>query len=449
MYIIIMIKLVHVKGDDMMKKLFISLLSVGMLLGTFGAVEMNNTGSPNAMEQTVHADTTDNDSRTINYEVYKENSNQVSPMNAFFNKTAHIYTNDDGTYKVVLTAKVSHVTGLTASSIDNQQPKESAPYNKGLERYVDISFNIKNISDLNQIIKGVVSTNLLNLNVDKQDVDFKFDSSTLDSQGTTSSFADSLNKITDAENDANTALNNAKNIVDDTKTDSSDNNIIAAPTTTSDTTTNNNNNDSKTVLKELTYKIAKNNGDSSLVSPYFTNTAKVMQNPDGTYYVEVTMKYPKKFGRYAIQINTVNDQKPSNLSFTSVGDSNYLKFDFPINKLTDLSKLIPGNLTLNVPDFGFLNKGLDFNLDFDSLNPSDLTKLMNDSNISGLLSDLSKISNIGTVKAASSDTNNSSTDTQKTATLPQTGNETNNILIVIGGAVLVLWFVLLKGTYFN
>lgn len=431
----------------MMKKLFISLLSVGMFLGIFGVVGVANTGSPNTIVKTVQADTTNNDSRTINYEVYKENSGIKSIMDPFFTKTATIYTNDDGTYKVVLTAKVSHLTGLQVSSINNQEPKESAAYEKNGERYVDISFNINSLTDLDNTIKGVVQTKLLNLNVDKQDVDFKFDSSTLDSQGTTSSFSDSLKSVTDAENKAKSALDDAKSIVDNTKDDTT-NDIIAAPATTdtqatTDTTTTNDNNDgAKTVLKELTYKIAKNNGDGALISPYFTNTAKVMENPDGTYYVEVTMKYPKKFGNTAIQINAINNQRPSNLSFTSVGDSNYLKFDFPIKKLTDLSNLIPGDISLNIPDFG-LNKDLGFNFDFDSLNPADLSKLLDSSDISGLLSDLSNLSNPSSIKTASA----ADTVEKKTGTLPQTGNSTDSALMIIGGLVLIMWFMLLKGTY--
>lgn len=433
----------------MMKKLFISLLSVGMFLGIFGVVGLANTGSPDTVVETVQAYTTNNDSRTINYEVYKENTDIKSVMDPFFTKTATIYTNDDGTYKVVLTAKVSHVTGLEVSSIDNQQPSESAAYEKNGERYVDISFNVKNLTDLDSTIKGVVQTKLLNLNVDKQDVDFKFDSSTLDSQGSTGSFSDSLKKVTDAENKVKSDLNNAKSIVDNAKNAATTaNDIIAAPATTDTnntaTTTNdssNNDDAAKTVLKELTYKIAKNNGDGALISPYFTNTAKVMENPDGTYYVEVTMKYPKKFGNKAIQINSINNQKPFNFSFTSVGDSNYLKFDFPIKKLTDLSNLIPGDISLNIPDFG-LNKDLGFNFDFDSLNPADLSKLMDSSDLSGLLSDLSNLSSPSSIKTVSN------ADTGKTTgTLPQTGNSTDSALAIIGGLVLILWMILLKGTY--
>ncbi|PMD73075.1 LPXTG cell wall anchor domain-containing protein [Companilactobacillus nuruki] len=422
----------------MMKKFLISLLSVGMLLGIFGSIGVN-TNSPNKMEKTVQADTTNN-SRTINYEVYKENSNSLSPMNTLFTKSASVTDNDDGTYKVTLVARVSGVSGLDVSTIDGQTPKV---VNEGNNR-VDISFTISDLNSLNKDIPATVQTKLLNLNVDKQNVTFKFDMSSMNSQGD-NSFTDSLNKITETENNITNGINNAKSIISDLSSNSDSNNdIIETPSDNTTTTTkdsDNNTNDPKTVLKELTYKVAKNNGDGSLISPYFTNTAKVMQNPDGTYYVEVTIKYPKKFGTNAFEINSINNQKPFNISFKSEGDSNYITFDFPINKITDLSDLIPGNITLNVPDFG-LNKDLGFNLDFDGLNSSDLSNLMNNTDISGLLSDLSSLSNISNIKPVTKN------DTNKdTGTLPQTGNQANNILLIISGVVLILFVILLKGTY--
>lgn len=428
----------------MMKKLLISLLSVGMLLGIFGVIGLNNTGSPNLMEETVQADTNNSDNRTINYEVYKENSNTLSPMNTLFTKSAKVYANDDGTYKVTVTGRVANLGSLDVSTIDGQTPKVT---NNG-NNHVDISFNVDSLNDLDKDIPATIQTKLLNFQVDQQNVTFRFDLSTLDSSGTNSSFADSLNKITNAENNIINTANNVKGLLDNLNSNSnSGENIISTPTTTDDNSTTKTNSDtndsSKTVLKELTYKIAKNNGDGSLISPYFTNTAKVMENPDGTYYVEVTVKYPKKFGNKAFEINSINHQKPFNFTFKSEGDSNYITFDFPINKIADLSNLIPGNITLNVPDFG-LNKDLGFNLDFDSLNPSDLSSLLNSSDTSGLLSDLSSLSKISDIKPVTTSTSNKSTNT-----LPKTGNETNYILMAIGGVVLVLWIVLLKGTYFK
>ncbi|GEO77077.1 hypothetical protein LCR01_15200 [Companilactobacillus crustorum] len=427
-----------------MKKLLISLLSVGMLLGIFGVIGLNNTGSPNLMEETVQADTNNSDNRTINYEVYKENSNTLSPMNTLFTKSAKVYANDDGTYKVTVTGRVANLGSLDVSTIDGQTPKVT---NNG-NNHVDISFNVDSLNDLDKDIPATIQTKLLNFQVDQQNVTFRFDLSTLDSSGTNSSFADSLNKITNAENNITNTANNVKGLLDNLNSNSnSGENIISTPTTTDDNSTTKTNSDtndsSKTVLKELTYKIAKNNGDGSLISPYFTNTAKVMENPDGTYYVEVTVKYPKKFGNKAFEINSINHQKPFNFTFKSEGDSNYITFDFPINKIADLSNLIPGNITLNVPDFG-LNKDLGFNLDFDSLNPSDLSSLLNSSDTSGLLSDLSSLSKISDIKPVTTSTSNKSTNT-----LPKTGNETNYILMAIGGVVLVLWIVLLKGTYFK
>lgn len=446
-----MIKLVYVKRGDTMKKLLISLLSVGMLLGILSGTGVNNSSSPNLIEETVQADSTSN-SKTINYEVYKENSNSLSPMNALFTKSATITPNDDGTYKVTVTGRGTNLSDLDVSTIDGQTPKIS----NGSNNQKNISFNVNSLDDLDKDIPATVQTKVLNLNVDQQNVTFKFDLSSMDSDGN-NSFADSLNKITHAENNITNSLNNAKSIVSDLQSNSGNDNIISTPnddTTTNSTTNNNNNNNSsntdpKTILKELTYKIAKNNGDGSLISPYFTNTAKVMQNPDGTYYVEATIKYPKKFGTNAFEINSMNNQKPFNVSFRSEGDSNYITFDFPIKKLTDLSDLIPGDITMNIPDFG-LNKDLGFDLNFDGLNPSDLSNLMSGTDTSGLSDLISSLGNISDLGDAKPTTASNDNPVKKTAsTLPQTGNTTNYVLVVIGVLVLGLTIVLLKGTYFK
>lgn len=438
-----------------MKKFLISLLSVGMLLGIFGVVGLNDTGSPNVLEETVQADTNDSDNKTINYEVYKENSNALSPMNTLFTKSATIVPNDDGTYKVFITARVSNISGLTVSTIDNQTPKVTTKDSHHLQ----ISFTIDSLNDLDKDIPATVQTKLLLLNVDKQNVTFRFDMSSLDDPNS-QTLADSLNKITRAENNITGRVNDAKTLLNDLRaSNDSDNDIIATPSEDdddTDTTQDNNSSDTdtndstdtqtpKTILKELTYQISKNNGDGSLISPYFTNTAKVMQNPDGTYYVEATIKYPKKFGNTAFEINAINGQKPFNLTFKSEGDSNYITFDFPIKKLTDLSDLIPGDISLNIPDFG-LDKDLNFDLNFGSLNPADLSSLLdssssNSDDASGLISDLGNLSNIGDVQTVKDEDNKS-----QTATLPQTGSEPTNIVLVVAGLVVLLWLVLLKTT---
>ncbi|KRK61724.1 hypothetical protein FC68_GL000652 [Companilactobacillus farciminis KCTC 3681 = DSM 20184] len=428
---------------------------MGMLLGIFGVVGLNDTGSPNVLEETVQADTNDSDNKTINYEVYKENSNALSPMNTLFTKSATIVPNDDGTYKVFITARVSNISGLTVSTIDNQTPKVTTKDSHHLQ----ISFTIDSLNDLDKDIPATVQTKLLLLNVDKQNVTFRFDMSSLDDPNS-QTLADSLNKITRAENNITGRVNDAKTLLNDLRaSNDSDNDIIATPSEDdddTDTTQDNNSSDTdtndstdtqtpKTILKELTYQISKNNGDGSLISPYFTNTAKVMQNPDGTYYVEATIKYPKKFGNTAFEINAINGQKPFNLTFKSEGDSNYITFDFPIKKLTDLSDLIPGDISLNIPDFG-LDKDLNFDLNFGSLNPADLSSLLdssssNSDDASGLISDLGNLSNIGDVQTVKDEDNKS-----QTATLPQTGSEPTNIVLVVAGLVVLLWLVLLKTT---
>ncbi|GAB5057360.1 hypothetical protein COSHB9_17480 [Companilactobacillus alimentarius] len=422
-----------------MKKWVISLLSVGILWGTFGVSESSDLALPNSVEETVQADVSNNnDERTINYEVYKKDSSELSPADTFFTKSAEISSNDDGTYKVTITAEISNLTSLEVTAINEQNPSESASYMKNDKKYVDISFNIKQLSDLEKPIDGTVQTKLINYNINKTDVSFKFDSSSLDELGPKKSFSDSLKSITDAETENNSVDTTDTTILKKSKQDS---NIIATPDSSTQTeNTNDNKGNDRTILKELTYKVDKSVGDGALISPYFTNTAKVIQDSNGTYYVELTVKYPKKFGNSAIKINYLNHQKPINLSFTSVGDSNYLRVAFPISSMMALSKDIDGNVSLNLPEFG-IDKNLNFKLDFGSVNTADLTSLTNNSDLPGLLSKLGKVDS-ETVRSDKTDSTKN-----KLITLPQTGEQTDGALGVIGGLLLILWIVLIKETY--
>ncbi|AUI72263.1 LPXTG cell wall anchor domain-containing protein [Companilactobacillus alimentarius] len=422
-----------------MKKWVISLLSVGILWGTFGVSGSSDLALPNSVEETVQADVSNNnDERTINYEVYKKDSSELSPADTFFTKSAEISSNDDGTYKVTITAEISNLTSLEVTAINEQNPSESASYMKNDKKYVDISFNIKQLSDLEKPIDGTVQTKLINYNINKTDVSFKFDSSSLDELGPKKSFSDSLKSITDAETENNSVDTTDTTILKKSKQDS---NIIATPDSSTQTeNTNDNKGNDRTILKELTYKVDKSVGDGALISPYFTNTAKVIQDSNGTYYVELTVKYPKKFGNSAIKINYLNHQKPINLSFTSVGDSNYLRVAFPISSMMALSKDIDGNVSLNLPEFG-IDKNLNFKLDFGSVNTADLTSLTNNSDLPGLLSKLGKVDS-ETVRSDKTDSTKN-----KLITLPQTGEQTDGALGVIGGLLLILWIVLIKETY--
>lgn len=422
-----------------MKKWVISLLSVGILWGTFGVSGSSDLALPNSVEETVQADVSNNnDERTINYEVYKKDSSELSPADTFFTKSAEISSNDDGTYKVTITAEISNLTSLEVTAINEQNPSESASYMKNDKKYVDISFNIKQLSDLEKPIDGTVQTKLINYNINKTDVSFKFDSSSLDELGPKKSFSDSLKSITDAETENNSVDTTDTTILKKSKQDS---NIIATPDSSTQTeNTNDNKGNDRTILKELTYKVDKSVGDGALISPYFTNTAKVIQDSNGTYYVELTVKYPKKFGNSAIKINYLNHQKPINLSFTSVGDSNYLRVAFPISSMMALSKDIDGNVSLNLPEFG-IDKNLNFKLDFGSVNTADLTSLTNNSDLPGLLSKLGKVDS-ETVRSDKTDSTKN-----KLITLPQTGEQTDGALGVIGGLLLILWIVLIKKTY--
>lgn len=232
----------------MMKKTLISLLSVGMFLGLFGAVGANNNISPNVTEeQTVQADTT-NDSKTIHYEVYKDNNGSatdtLSTMNNLFTKSATIDPIDGGGYKVTLTTRDGVVSGVKSSDINGSQP---TIVNDGLH-HTKISFKIGGIDELNNPIKAdlELQTKLLGLNLDKKPVWIKFDLSTLNGSGN-NSFADTLNKITNADNDFTNSANDVKDFVSDLKSANNGNDDILS-------TPDNNTSTGTTTILQLTIK---------------------------------------------------------------------------------------------------------------------------------------------------------------------------------------------------
>lgn len=118
----------------------------------------------------------------------------------------------------------------------------------------------------------------------------------------------------------------------------------------------------------------------------------------------------------------------------------YLRVAFPISSMMALSKDIDGNVSLNLPEFG-IDKNLNFKLDFGSVNTADLTSLTNNSDLPGLLSKLGKVDS-ETVRSDKTDSTKN-----KLITLPQTGEQTDGALGVIGGLLLILWIVLIKETY--
>lgn len=425
-----------------MKRSLIKLLTAVMLLG--GVVTVAEYNFPTvSTTQVAQASSDTADSQNISYDVYQSGTDNIDSNSAYFTKSAKVSQNGDGTYRVTLTMNLPKLKSLTVTAIDSQTPTTST-YDDNGTTYQDVSFSVNSLDDLNNKIAGTLEskTKVLGVELTKSNVDFEFDTAT----------------ASGATNSRSTLLDNLKSITDATK--SSDNAIATTPVTPDNTYTSKNiiveDPKSKTTISKtsngqsITYKVVKNDKSDSAAANYLTNTATITPNNDGTYNVAMTVAYNKKLGDSAVNINMINNKTvdPKNVFKYTKGDNDYLKFSFNVDNLDDLSKLIPGQLSLNSPDYG-LDSLLDFNLDFDGLSSLDLSKLVNTSDLSNMLNDLKNLSS--DLKSLQNGTASAATDTSSandvTQTLPKTGNDSGYILTAIGATVLLLWIILLKGTY--
>ena len=420
-----------------------------MLLGGVSTITASDLTTVSNI-QVVRATTEDKNSQVISYDVYKSVTDELDLNGGYFTKSANVSQNTDGTYKVTLTIQVPKLKTFDVSSIDGQTPVVSADYDDGGRTYRDISFNVNSLDALNNRIAGTVAskTKVLDIEMTKSNVDFSFDTATA-SGGTRdrSTLLDNLKSITNMTKDATgtTASTTTPVTSDDTDSSSSKDILIENPKTNTST-----NISKASDGQSVTYKVVKNDGTGSAASNFLTNTATITSNGDGTYNVAMTIAYNKKLGDSAVKVNMINNKTvdPNNILKYTKGDNDYLKFSFNVDNLGDLSKLIPAQLSLNSPDFG-LDSLLNFNLDFDGLSSLDLSKLVNSSDIPGMIDDLSDLS--GDLKSIQSGNvtqvaKDKASDTTMTL-LPQTGNSDSGILVIIGVTVLLLWIILLRGTY--
>ncbi|KRK81229.1 hypothetical protein FD03_GL000821 [Companilactobacillus nodensis DSM 19682 = JCM 14932 = NBRC 107160] len=431
-------------GGDTMKRKLIKLLAAVMLLGGVTTVAENNLPMVSTT-QVAQASSDTANSQNISYDIYQTGTDNVDSNSAYFTKTAKTSQNGDGTYKVTLTMTLPKLKSLAIISIDGQTPIVSATYDDNGTTKQDISFNVNSLDALNNNIAGTLEskTKALGIELTKSNVDFKFDTATASgATNSRSALLDNLKSITDATKGNNSQTTDTTPVIPD-DLHSSKNVIIENPKSR---TTISKNRDGQS----LTYKVVKNDRSGSAAANYLTNTATITPNNDGTYNVAMTIAYDKKLGDSAVKINMINNKTidPSNIFKYTKGNNDYLKFNFNIDSLDDLSKLIPGQLSLNSPDYG-LDSLLDFNLDFDGLSSLDLSNLVNTSDLSNMMNDLKTLSS--DLKSLQNVTASAATDTSSAndvaQTLPKTGNDPGYLLTAIGFTVLLLWFILLRGTY--
>lgn len=489
-----------------MKKSIVKLLAVGMLLGgaVVPATVANNGLTPQITTvQTAKAASTTSDSdqaQTVTYKVLKTGTQNASISSQYFTKTAKVTPNSDGTYKVTLTVKVPAIASVDILTMDGKKVTDSDQYSKDGSNYIDVSFNVDKLSDLDGTLNSTMQIKVAGMDLMKPTADFVFDTSNLkevkpttdDNSDTDTDSGDVPNPEDDPvlSNDptgstggnqeiTNSFNNNSVTIVvigtpvktdaNGKKTNSTDpqdnvdpesdsilpdgsaasgqesssnagTDVVADTPSTSDS--------SESDVQEIPYQVLKADASQgeSVSTQFFTGKAKVTKNDDGTYKVSMTMTYPNSYGTSPVTIDSINGGSinPDDTKYYSSGDQNLMDFSFNINSMSDLDNLVPCTMTINIPDLFSSTESVNFKFNATSSGVAGTSAVgsssaTNPSGVYGSTSDWP--SSTGT----SSDPSNPSTSN---STLPQTGNTNNSIILTaIGVAVAAMSFALYKGTY--
>ncbi|WP_125587754.1 coiled-coil domain-containing protein [Companilactobacillus jidongensis] len=164
---------------------------------------------------------------------------------------------------------------------------------------------------------------------------------------------------------------------------------------------------------------------ASASSQYFTKTAFVTPNDDGTFNVEVQMEYPLSYGADAVKIDAVNGTDvDQNTVTTTSDDSTYLtSFKFNVDSLSDLNSVIPVKMTMNIAG-GLFSGTESADLVFDTTNLP-ITNPSNNTNTQVAGTPTSTAATSGTTLGTSS------------STLPQTDAKSLPVYIMYAGFILL------------
>jgi LPXTG-motif cell wall-anchored protein len=428
-----------------MKKNIVKLLAIGMLLG--GAVIPTTFANNGLLPQITQTQTaqaaTDTQAQTVSYDVYKTGTNNKSISSQYFTKTATVTPNGDGTYKVTLTVKIPSLASVDILTMNGQSVTDSATYSKDGGTYMDVSFNVNNLSDLDGTLNSSMKIKVLGLGLMTETADFKFDTSSLKA---TKPSTDTTKPTTPDPTDPILTDPTGTNGGSSTNTDPSTSVIIGTPVTTDSSS-------STATEQDIPYQVLKADPSQgeSVSTQFFTGTAKVTPNDDGTYKVTMTMTYPTSFGTEPVTINSINGGSinPEDTKTYSQDDKNYMDFSFNVNSLSDLDSLIPCAMSIDVSNLGF-NSDESVNFKFNATSSGVAgTSAVGTTGTTGTTgtgsSTYGSASDWPTsgTQAASTAANPSTTN----STLPQTGNATNSIVLtVIGLAVATMSVVLFKKT---
>lgn len=307
---------------------------------------------------TTHYDDLKN-ARTIDFSVLKEGTTEPSVSTQYFNQTAKVTPNDDGTYKVTIQVTIPSIAQVDIFTMGDQNVNESEQYTTDSGTYKDISFNVNDPSELGNLLTSSMRIQIPSLSMDMSPkADFKFDLDTLSAENTEepSTTDPSTEEPSTTDNNGSTEVNDATGDDNDTK----------EPAKTSDEETQSNKASDKTPkLQTITFDVYKTGtNNKSISSQYFTKTAKITPNSDGTYKVTIQVKIPSIA---SVDILTMNGKKVTDSDEYKEGSTNYQDISFNIDDVNDLKNPLESTMKIKVIGLGLMNQTADFKFDMDSL----------------------------------------------------------------------------------
>lgn len=423
-----------------MKKSIVRLLAIGMLLG--GAVvpsTVANDGflSPVTTTQTAKAATTDQE-QTIDFDVLKTGTNDASISSKYFNKTAKITPNGDGTYKVTIQVEIPTIASVNILTMGDQKVTDSDKYKDGSNTYQDISFNINDISDLNNKLNSSMQITVMGLGLMKQTADFKFDMSTL----TGSSTNNDSSKDTDSEksNDTGDSSNNSEEPTEqETGAKEADSEDGTAVTVGNQVDTSAVHYDDLKDAQNVGFSVLKQGTtEPSVSTQYFNETAKVTKNDDGTYKVTIQVEIPSIDGKDAqVDILTMGDKTVTESEKYTTNSGQYKDISFNVKNLSELDKTLTSSMKIVVASLGLdMSPEADFKFDTSNLSDDKDTSATNDkgnqeeTNPANTTNNDGKGSGSTSTKGNGSDSKDSQQPT-KTAKITPNGDGTYKVTIQV------------------
>ncbi|WP_125769808.1 hypothetical protein [Companilactobacillus furfuricola] len=384
--------------------------------------------------------------QTITFDVLKTGTSTPSISSKYFTKIAKITPNSDGTYKVTIQVEIPAIASVDILTMDGKKVTDSDEYKENSKNYQDISFNIDDVNDLKNPLESTMKIKVAGLGLMNQTADFKFDMNTLK---TVESGDDKDSDTKPSTEDKDTAKKDDELIPTQIGEDSDSN---AKDSTSSSSSKEGSSvvvgdqvkTDSSTSAdeEEIPYQVLKADPSQgeSVSTQFFTGTAKVSKNDDGTYKVMMTLTYPKTFGEQPVTIDSINGGSinAADTKTYSDGNKNFMDFSFNVQSKSALDELIPCTMTIDVSNLGFNSTesvNFKFNATSSGVAGASATSGTNGSGVYGSTSDWPS-----SVTSANPSMTNS--------TLPQTSDsKTTAILTAIGVSVATISAVLFRNFY--